>query len=66
LGIVQQMFPNGSVINEASYNPSRDFRLFVVPPIQCDWLRANVMADFAECREAPAQFEPTPVPTSAP
>jgi hypothetical protein len=42
LAVLQEGFPGGAVINVQAFNADNSFRLYVAPPLGCDWLRANL------------------------
>ncbi|MBX3083058.1 MAG: glycosyltransferase family 39 protein [Anaerolineae bacterium] len=53
LTVLQEMFPNGVVTRISSYNESRDFLLYTVQPVGCDWVLENIGVNTTFC--APAQ-----------
>jgi hypothetical protein len=42
LDFLTQTFPEGKSIQVKAFKPERDFVLYLVPPVGCDWLRQNV------------------------
>ena len=42
LAELQEGFPGGVVINVAAFNTDNNFRLYVAPPLGCEWLMANL------------------------
>jgi hypothetical protein len=49
LAILQEMFPNGVVTHVDSYNITRDFLIYTVQPVGCDWVVANIPATTTFC-----------------
>jgi hypothetical protein len=49
LTVLQEMFPNGVVTNVSSYNESRDFLLYTVQPVGCDWVLENLGPNTTFC-----------------
>src|SRR5258708_21727424 len=62
LKVVSEMFPDGTAIKIPSYNVTRDFTIYVVPPVGCDWLRVNAKISSPDC---PAQSVPLQNPSKS-
>jgi hypothetical protein len=62
------MFPMGTMTHVAAYKPSKDFIVYTVPAVGCDWVEKNVGQLPESCKKAPSlsnveEIAPTPDPT---
>jgi hypothetical protein len=62
------MFPMGTMSNVAAYKPSKDFIVYTVPAVGCEWLQENIGQVPESCKKPPAgsdggELVPTPDPT---
>ncbi len=65
-GVLQQMFPNGSLISVPSYNSTRDFKLYITSPVGCDWALQQLGVLPASCQQQPAPSGAVPSPVPGP
>ncbi len=52
LDLLKALFPKGNVIKVASFKPSRDFLMYVVPPVGCHWMQTTIGEVPASCAQA--------------
>jgi hypothetical protein len=67
ISLLGSMFPLGTMTHVASYKPTKDFIVFTVPAVGCEWVEKNVGEIPESCKNTPAlsdqtEFAPTPVP----
>jgi hypothetical protein len=60
IDLLTRTFPQGTTTKVAAYKPSRDFLLYIAPPVGCDWMVANVGRLPVSCQSA----DVTPAPPS--
>ncbi len=58
--LLAQWFPNGLTMKVAAYKPSRDYLMYVVPPVGCDWIIGRVGIVPPSCQELPTETPPAP------
>jgi len=49
LSLLEEMFPGGEVIDYPSFRLGREFRVYVAPPVGCEWVEQNLDAVVDAC-----------------
>ncbi len=57
---LKRTFPDGQTMHVSAYKPERDFDLYIVPPVGCDWVKEHVGRLPVSCQG------PEPINTPAP
>jgi hypothetical protein len=64
---LSQLFPGGTLMTIPSYNETRDFKIYVSPPVGCDWVTKNLRITLSACTNQivqPADDNAAPLPTA--
>jgi hypothetical protein len=64
---ISQLFPGGTLMSIASYNQTRDFKIYVSPPVGCDWVIENLRITLPACTNQvfqPGDVATTPEPST--
>jgi hypothetical protein len=64
LAALQEAFPGGDVIDVEAFSPDHNFRLYVSPPLGCEWATENLKLAPGPCLP-PTQPEPVELPGEA-
>jgi len=63
LDLLRELFPKGSVIKVPSFKPTRDFLMYTVPPVGCDWMQTNIGQVPPSCEQDASRDADTTTPT---
>jgi len=65
---LQNEFPGGVVTPVQSFDPTRDFYVYTLPSISCDWIEENILPTSTFCKvpevsqDPDSEFLPAPIP----